>query len=343
MSLTLTEPAKNGHNDSPRNTFFRRSIITVDGFTRSDMETLIERSDQMKDVLSGNEYRPTLRGKIVTALFAERSTRTRGSFFSAVKHLGGHMEYMDENTTSAGKGEILSDTISTLIMSTSPDAIIMRHPFGNSAKLAESVSRRLASQNPDISYVPIINAGSGANEHPTQAFLDMRTIQKELGRLDNAKIAFAGDLKYGRTVHSLAQLLANTTEGNELILVSPEELALPEEVEKKLSGKVKIQRASSLEEIAGQVDVLYMTRVQKERFGDQPEDLQRYERLKHKFVLTGNLANAMRRNAIIMHPLPRVGEIEESVDTNPRARYENQMRHGLLTRMALMEMILTAY
>ncbi len=264
-----------------------------------------------------------LQGKIMAALFYEPSTRTRFSFETAMLKLGGEV-VSTENAgefSSAVKGETLQDTIR--IISGYVDAIVMRHSIEGSAKIAS-----------EISTVPVINAGDGAGEHPTQALLDMYTIKKELGKIDGLTIAVAGDLLYGRASRSLIDLLSRYN--NKIYLVSPDQLKFPEGHKQLYGNGMKFEEYNNLKDVAAKVDVLYMTRIQKERFASEAE----YLKLKGSYILDKSIVSMMKKNSIIMHPLPRVDEINRDIDSDPRAAYFREARNGLYLRMALLHSIL---
>jgi len=263
-----------------------------------------------------------LKGKILAALFFEPSTRTRFSFESAMLRLGGQVMSAENASahSSAGKGESLEDTIR--IVGGYADCIVLRHPEIGAAKRAAQVSE-----------VPIINAGDGSGEHPTQALLDVYTIQKEFGQVDSLSIAFVGDLLYGRTVHSLAQLLGLYKDIH-ITFVSPQRLAMPEEYKKALTSS--FEETDQLQNILGDADVIYMTRIQKERFASEDE----YQQLKNLYTFGENELVRLKKNAIIMHALPRLEEISSAVDKDPRAAYFRQAQNGLFVRMAILHTLL---
>lgn len=267
------------------------------------------------------EYPQPLQHLTLATIFYEPSTRTRLSFETAIQNLGAHL-ISTENAgqfSSAIKGETLEDSILTI--STYADAIVLRHPEVGAAEKAAAVSR-----------VPIINAGDGAGEHPTQALLDLYTIQQCLGKIDGSKIALVGDLLNGRTIHSLLQLLA--IYDVELQLIAPPSLRLPEQYITLLKEKgVKFTEHDSLDDVIESVDVLYMTRIQKERF----KLIEDYMAVKDSFILTLPTVQKMKKDAIIMHPLPRVNEIDTAVDADPRAKYFDQVKNGLYVRMAILD------
>jgi aspartate carbamoyltransferase len=264
-----------------------------------------------------------LKGKILANLFYEPSTRTSSSFLAAMERLGGSVIPINEVTySSVAKGESLPDTVRTL--QTYADVIVLRHPEVGSAKLAAQYTTK-----------PIINAGDGIGEHPTQALLDLFTIQEELGRVDGLTVTMLGDLKFGRTVHSLSRLLSLFDV--HINYVSPDILSMPPELLAELSREGMQQRAhTTLEPVLSNTDVLYVTRVQKERF----EDLDDYESVKGAYVISPETLEIAKDEMIVMHPFPRVGEIGMEVDDDPRAAYFRQMEYGLYVRMALLAMVL---
>jgi aspartate carbamoyltransferase len=264
-----------------------------------------------------------LKCKILANLFYEPSTRTSSSFTSAMERLGGSVIPISEvRYSSVSKGESLPDTVRTL--EAYADVIVLRHPEMGSAELAARYARK-----------PIINAGDGVGEHPTQALLDLFTIQEELGEVDGLTITMVGDLKYGRTVHSLARLL--TLYDVHLNYVSPDILRMPEHIIGEVRERgIPQAEYNSLDPVIGQSDVLYVTRVQKERF----EDPEVYESVRSAFVITPETLKSAKEEMVVMHPLPRVGEISMEVDDDPRAAYFRQMEYGLYVRMALLAMVL---
>jgi aspartate carbamoyltransferase catalytic subunit len=265
-----------------------------------------------------------LDGKIMATLFFEPSTRTKLSFESAMYRYGGNcLGFAEPKAASVQKGENLADTVR--VVESYADVLVIRHPLEGAARLAA-----------EFASVPVINAGTGAEEHPTQAMLDLYTIRREIGKIDGLNIALAGDLRYGRTVHSLAYALS--LYNINLYLVSPSLLRMRKEVLEEVSGRVKIQEFEDLSKVIPQVDVLYMTRIQKERFGS----LEDYEKVRGSYRLTaGDLAQA-RPKMIVMHPLPRVDEIEYTVDNTPHSKYFKQVWYGLLVRMSLIGLVLGA-
>lgn len=272
------------------------------------------------------DYPKPLQHLTLATIFYEPSTRTRLSFETAIQNLGAHL-ISTENAgqfSSAIKGETLEDSILTI--STYADAIVLRHPEAGATEKAAGVSR-----------VPIINAGDGVGEHPTQALLDLYTIKQCKGKLDRLKVALVGDLLNGRTIHSLLQLLA--IYDIELHLIAPQSLRLPKEYVALLEkNKAKFTVHDSWDDVIGEVDVLYMTRVQKERF----KLIEDYMAVKDSFILTLPDVKKMKKDAIIMHPLPRVNEIDTAVDADPRAKYFEQVKNGLYVRMALLDYIFSS-
>ena len=265
-----------------------------------------------------------LKGKILATLFFEPSTRTRLCFEAAMLKLGGStIGFADAEIASVRKGENLADTVRTV--ENYADIIALRHPLEGAAKLAAEFSK-----------VPILNAGTGAEEHPTQAFMDLYTVQKEKGKIDGLKIALVGDLRYGRTVHSLAYALS--LYNIELYLISPESLKMRREVIRAIKNKIPIIEDTNLEKIIPQIDVLYVTRIQKERFPDLAE----YAKVKGIYKIDLKTLKSAKKDMIILHPLPRVDEIDAEVDSKPQARYFQQVWNGIVVRMALLALVLGA-
>ncbi len=292
-----------------------RSLISLEGLDREDILWLLGHAAQFE----ANPNRKTLDGKIVATLFFEPSTRTRLSFETAVNRLGGRViGFSDAATTSSSKGETLKDTI--MMVSNYADLIIMRHYLEGAARYAS-----------EVSPVPIINAGDGANQHPSQTMLDLYSMLKTQGRLDDLHIHLVGDLKYGRTVHSMltAMRFFNPT----FHFISPDELKMPEEYKEYCrKNGIKFEEHSRFdEETIADADILYMTRVQRERF----TDLMEYERVKDMFILKNNMLRSAKPNLKILHPLPRVNEIAQDVDANEHAYYFQQAKNGLYVREAL--------
>lgn len=300
-------------------------VIGAKQFDRVTLDKLFEAAGRMeKVVLEGGSTK--FANKILTTLFFEASTRTRLSFESAMHRLGGRVIGTENAAqfSSAIKGETLEDTIR--IVSGYSDLIVMRHTEIGAAQQAAAVAA-----------VPVINAGDGAGEHPTQALLDLLSIQKEIGRIDGIRIAMIGDLANGRTVHSLSYMLANYKNVH-IDYVAPDNVRIPIEVKRYLVEKgVPYEESTDMLKVAATADVVYQTRIQKERFLSVEE----YEKAAGKYTIDHVVLDAMRSDAIILHPLPRAGEIEASVDNDPRAAYFRQAQNGLYLRMALIEKCLS--
>lgn len=295
-----------------------RHVISVKDFSREEIDYILDTAEKLEPVAKGEKRLRLLDGKIIALLFFEPSTRTRLSFEAAVHRLGGQVLHLGSvEASSVMKGENLADTMR--VISNYADIIVLRHPLDGSARMAT-----------EFASVPIINGGDGSVNHPTQTFLDLFTIRRE-SHLEGLKIAMAGDLKYGRTVHSLCHALS--LYGAEMTFVSPPELRMPSEIVRDLQKNgISVKETDSLEEIIGNVEVLYMTRVQKERFLD-PEE---YEKVKNKLKITGDLLSTADPNLKILHPLPRVDEIFPEVDSTPHASYFKQAFYGIHIRMALL-------
>ncbi|MCF2139697.1 MAG: aspartate carbamoyltransferase [Candidatus Lokiarchaeota archaeon] len=301
--------------------FYNMDVISAKQFERSDIETLIDLATTIEQ--NKKQYSQILQGKVMATLFFEPSTRTRLSFESAMLHLGGRvMGFSEAGTSSVKKGETLADTIRTV--ANYADTIVIRHKKEGAAKLAQ-----------EFSDVPIINAGNGSQEHPTQGLLDLLTIKELKGSLDNLNIGLIGDLKYGRTVHSLAHLLSNFD--SNLFFISPEQLRMQYRVKDSLTLKgTNFIETQDFHETLPKLDVIYMTRIQKERFGD----LEEYDKVKDLFILTKDDLKQIKQDAIILHPLPRVNEIDPKIDSDPRAQYFKQTYFGLMMRKAILASIL---
>ncbi len=313
----------NQRNEGQRALWRGKDILSVKQFDRQDLEFVMGVARQMREVVERVGTWELLRGRVLANLFYEPSTRTSSSFMAAMQRLGGTVIPISSvQYSSVSKGESLPDTIRTL--EAYSDVIVLRHPEVGAAALAAKYASN-----------PIINAGDGVGEHPTQALLDLTTISEELGQVDGLKIALVGDLKYGRTVHSLARLLS--LYNVELHYVSPTSLKMPQSVVEEVAKTGTPQHEhEDLEAVLEQVNVLYVTRVQKERF----DDMALYERIQGSYVITPQTMARARQDMILMHPLPRVGEISMEVDADPRAAYFRQMRYGLFVRMALLSLVL---
>lgn len=303
--------------------FYGKDILSVKQFTRPDLEYIFGVAHEMREMVQRIGTFDLLKGKILANLFYEPSTRTSSSFTSAMERLGGSLIPINEvHYSSVAKGESLPDTIRTL--DCYADVIVLRHPEVGASALAAKYSNK-----------PIINAGDGIGEHPTQALLDLFTIHAELGKVEGLTITLLGDLKYGRTVHSLARLLSLYQV--KINYVSPKILKIPTEIIAEVDEKgIPQAQFNDLETVLPDTDVLYVTRVQKERF----DDLTEYESVKSAFIITSETLTRAKDHMIIMHPLPRVGEISMDVDDDPRAAYFRQMEYGLYVRMALLAMVL---
>ena len=297
-----------------------KHLISIRDIGKKEILNILEESKKMEDVLNSKKTLKIMEGKILATLFYEPSTRTRLSFETAMKRLGGSViGFTDIRNTSVMKGESFRDTIR--VVSDYGDIIAIRHPCEGAARLAS-----------EYSSVPVINAGDGSNQHPTQTLLDLYTIKREIGRIDGITVAFLGDLKYGRTVHSLCYALS-LFKDVEIRFISPEELRIPREIVCDLLERgVKFQEMETID-LEG-VDVVYVTRIQRERFPDPNE----YERVKGKYKLT--LEHVKDRDLIIMHPLPRVDEIDPRIDDLPQAKYFQQSFYGVPVRMAILKMLL---
>jgi len=292
-----------------------RSLVSIDDLTTEEILKILDDAVEFEK----NPVQKLLEGKVIATLFFEPSTRTRLSFESAINRLGGKIVgFSDAGVSSVSKGETLHDTIK--MVSNYSDLIVMRHPIEGSARYAS-----------EISSVPVINAGDGANQHPTQTLLDLYSIRKTQGTLDNLNIFMVGDLKYGRTVHSLMMAMSrwNTT----FNFISPEELKMPEEFKLYLENLgLKYYEHLDFTDIISRADIIYMTRVQKERFSDPIE----YEKVKNVYVLKNSMLANTKPNMRILHPLPRVNEIHTDVDKNPKAYYFEQALNGVYTRQAIL-------
>lgn len=300
-----------------------RHVISVHDFSTEDILNVLDRAGGMVDIARGLAVDDRLKGRVLATIFFEPSTRTRLSFETAMNRLGGGVVgFAGTEATSVVKGETLADTIR--MVSGYADAVVLRHPHEGAAKLAT-----------EFSDVPVLNAGDGAGQHPTQTLLDLFTIRREMGRLKDLNISLVGDLRYGRTVHSLAYALSMF--GNTINLVSPEGLEMPGEVVDHLKGSGQCGIAChSPEEVIENTDILYVTRIQKERFPDPVE----YEKVAGKYRIDPELVSQGPENMIVMHPLPRINEISPEVDAMPQAKYFEQAFNGVPVRMALLSMVI---
>lgn len=301
-----------------------RHLIDIMDLSVQEIDELIDRANDI--IANPDDYREKCRHKKLATLFFEPSTRTRLSFEAAMLELGGSvLGFSQAQSSSASKGESVSDTIQTV--SCYADIIAMRHPK-EGAPLAASLK----------SGVPIINAGDGGHNHPTQTLTDLLTIKRELGRLDNFTVGFCGDLKFGRTVHSLIAALSRY-ENIRIVLISPEELKIPGYVRDEILEKngIEYEQVGSMTDVMADLDILYMTRVQRERFFNEDD----YLRLRDSYILTPDKLNNAKPELKILHPLPRVNEISTMVDSDPRACYFKQVRNGKYIRMALILKLLS--
>lgn len=309
--------------DRKDNGLYGQHIISVKQFDRPKLEFIFGVAKEMRTLVERFGSADLLQGKVLVNLFYEPSTRTSSSFAAAMLRLGGKVISINEvRYSSVIKGESLPDTIRTL--ECYADVIVLRHPEVGAAALAAKYASK-----------PIINAGDGIGEHPTQALLDLFTIQEELGQVDGLRVAMVGDLKYGRTVHSLTRLLC--LYNVEFDFVSPAVLRMPEEILQEVREcGLPYQETEDINKVISKADVLYVTRVQRERFESQEE----YERLKDFYIITPKLMEKAKEKMILMHPFPRVYEISYEVDSDPRAAYFRQIQNGLYIRMALLAAVL---
>jgi aspartate carbamoyltransferase catalytic subunit len=303
--------------------FYGQDIISVRQFTRENLTYIFVVADEMRAIVKRVGSSDLLKGHVLACVFYESSTRTSSSFIAAMSRLGGSVIPINEvRYSSVTKGESLPDTIRTL--ESYADVIVLRHPDVGASQVAAEYARK-----------PIINAGDGVGEHPTQALLDLYTIQSELGTIDGLHVAMVGDLRYGRTVHSLARLLCRYDV--RLTCVSPEILRLPLDVMNEIKKLDRpVHETYDVHDVIADADVLYVTRVQRERFADQAQ----FESVKDYYVITPELMDTAKPRMIVMHPLPRVGEISYAIDDDPRAAYFRQMENGMYIRMALLAAVL---
>jgi aspartate carbamoyltransferase catalytic subunit len=296
-----------------------RSLVSINDYSKDEIIRILDLAEEFEKQPRQN----LLDGRVIASLFFEPSTRTRLSFETAIQQLGGNViGFASAASTSVSKGESLKDTI--LMVANYSDLIVMRHPVEGSARYASEVSR-----------VPIINAGDGANQHPTQCLLDLYSIRKTQGTLDNLDVTFVGDLKYGRTVHS--NVIALSKFNTRFHLVSPDELKLPSAVKRHIKeAKLNYEQYTDFMEVIPKSDIIYMTRIQRERFPDPLE----YEKVKNAYILENAMLENSKPNVRILHPLPRVNEISTDVDANPKAYYFQQALNGVFVRQALIATIM---
>ena len=296
-----------------------KSLISIHDFTKEEMLHVLDVAQEFEK----NKVQPILRDKVIATLFFEPSTRTRLSFETAANRLGARViGFSDAGNTSVSKGETLKDTIK--MVSNYVDLIVMRHPLEGAARYAS-----------EVASVPVINAGDGANQHPSQTMLDLFTIRQTQGTLNNLKINMVGDLKYGRTVHSLLQAMSHFNP--DFTFTAPDELKMPQEYKDFLDTKgIPYTETRDLEGSLNDCDILYMTRVQQERFTDPME----YEKVKNTYNLTASMLGGAKENMKILHPLPRITEIAQDVDDTKHAYYFKQAENGVYARMAIISYLL---
>ena len=303
------------------NEFYQKDIISIKDYTKNQLESIFASTDKIMQ-LSLSDRREICKGKTLGYLFYEPSTRTRLSFDSAMASIGGNsLGISDISSSSAQKGESLADTVR--MMSIYSDILVLRHTLDGSSRFAAEISGK-----------PIINAGSGTEEHPTQAIQDLFTIKKEKKKIDGLKIGIVGDLKYGRTVYSLLHGLGNYDV--DVILISPESLRIRSDSTYEIKKKLDFTETTNIEDHLDDLDVLYVTRIQKERFPDEEE----YLKVKGSYVVGLDMLKQMKADSIILHPLPRIDEISADVDKTKNAKYFEQAEYGKYTRAALLGMIL---
>ena len=311
---------RNGHS----NGMTGWDILSVDQFDREKLNYIFSRGREMREMVGRVHGTDLLKGRVLACLFYEPSTRTSASFIAAMERLGGSVIPITQGVqfSSVSKGETLADTIRTLEQYS--DVIVLRHPEIGSARVAA-----------EAASIPVINAGDGPGEHPTQALLDLFTIREEMGRIDGLKIAMVGDLRYGRTVHSLTKLLLHFDVS--LRFVSPEILRMPLKIMNEVRDRgLNVRETHDVADVIENADVLYVTRVQKERFSDMAQ----YDEVKDNYIITPELMKQAKEKMVVMHPLPRVGEISTEVDADPRAAYFRQVRNGMYIRMAVLAAVL---
>ena len=308
-------------NGSKMNGFFQKDVISIRDLGKEDLDSIFSATEKIIG-LDPNQRREIARGKTLGYLFYEPSTRTRLSFQSAMALIGGtSLGIADVNSSSVQKGESLSDTVR--VMSGYTDVLVLRHPLDGSSRFSAEISQK-----------PIINGGSGTEEHPTQAIQDLFTIKREKKKIDGLKIGIVGDLKYGRTVYSLLHGLCNYNV--DVHLISPESLKIRKDSTYDIKKKLSYTESTNLDEYIDDLDVLYMTRIQKERFPDEEE----YVKMRGSYVIGLDIVKKMKEDAIILHPLPRIDEISTDVDSSKQAKYFEQAENGKYTRAALLGMIL---
>lgn len=331
QSDLLPPPPLRGLQRQKTTDFVPRHLISIRELSMEFISSLLQSADEMRLMVQSKGGNDSLKNKVLASVFYEPSTRTSCSFQAAMLRLGGSVICINEDHSSVKKGESLADTIRT--MASYCDVIVLRHPVKGSAQIASMNS----------SSKPVINAGDGAGEHPTQALLDLYTISAELGFIGNSfggpkmVVTLLGDLKFGRTVHSLALLLSRFP-GIQLVYVAPEGLEMPSEITQQIAESSTVEQIEhkSLEEVIGITDVLYVTRIQKERFNSEED----YNKVMGSYCVDTQLMKMAKERMIVMHPLPRLSEISPEVDTDPRAAYFRQMEYGMFMRMAILSGLL---
>jgi aspartate carbamoyltransferase catalytic subunit len=304
-----------------KNPFYDRDIVSIREFKKEDLDFLFRSTDKLRNMPT-NEKRELARGKVLGYLFVEPSTRTRLSFEAAIASIGGSsLGIADVKSSSFEKGESLADTVR--VMDHYSDVIVLRHQFDGSSRFAAEIAEK-----------PIINAGSGTEEHPTQAMLDLYTMLKEKSKIDGLKIGIVGDLKYGRTVYSL--LYGLTSYNVEVHLIAPPLLKVRKESIYEIENKIKIHEHETLDGVLDKLDVIYVTRIQRERFPDQQE----YEKVKGSYVIDSKVLEGAKNDTIVMHPLPRLDEVSHDIDNTPRAKYFKQVAYGKDVRATLLALVL---
>jgi aspartate carbamoyltransferase len=323
LSRTFASESSKTKTKTPKISLYQHDILSQEQFDRPTLEHLFKVADSLKKRISKTGVVDDLKGKFLANVFFEPSTRTASSFQTAMNRLGGQVIPITAASSSVQKGETLADTVR--VLQNYADAIVLRHPVSGAAKEAAHWAD-----------IPVLNAGDGSNEHPTQALLDLYAIQSELGKLDNLTVTLLGDLKFGRTVHSMAPLLALFN--IKINLVSPAALKMPEHVidNIKARGGNNIHETDDLESVIGDTDALYVTRVQKERFASEEE----YLKVKGSYVINQDFLKKAKSNTLVLHPLPRVDEISPDVDADKRSIYFKEPRYGMLMRMALLRSVL---
>ena len=308
-------------NCSKMNGFFQKDVISIRDLGKEELDSIFSATEKIIG-LDPNQRREIARGKVLGYLFFEPSTRTRLSFQSAMALIGGtSLGIADVSSSAVQKGESLSDTVR--VMSGYTDVLVLRHPLDGSSRFSAEISQK-----------PIINGGSGTEEHPTQAIQDLFTIKREKKKIDGLKIGIVGDLKYGRTVYSLLHGLCNYNV--DVHLISPESLKIRKDSTYDIKKKLSYTESTNLDEYIDDLDVLYMTRIQKERFPDEEE----YVKVRGSYVIGLDMVKKMKEDAIILHPLPRIDEISTDVDSSKQAKYFEQAEYGKYTRAALLGLIL---